>query len=104
MANTFKNYTSAAVGTSDVAVYTVPGATTATVIGFSVTNVTAAAITISAKLNTTYIIKDAPIPVGSTIVLVGGDQKMVGEAADVFYVSASVASGADVIVSALELS
>ncbi len=49
-----------------------------------------------------YIIKGAPIPVGSSLVPIGGDQKLVLEAADVLKVTSDVT--VDVAVSVLEIS
>jgi hypothetical protein len=50
-----------------------------------------------------YIVKDAPIPVGSSLVVVGGEQKVVMNASDVLKVTSNVASSADVALSILEI-
>ena len=50
-----------------------------------------------------YILKDAIVPVGSALVAVGGDQKIVMNASDVLKVTASQASAADVTLSILEI-
>jgi hypothetical protein len=108
MANTFKNYLSKDVGTSPVTVYTCPSATQTTVIGFSVANTTASPITCDAYITSSavsyYLIKSAVIPVGGSLVIIGGDQKVVLESADVLAVVTSAAAAADAICSLLEIS
>jgi len=48
--------------------------------------------------------KDAPIPVGSSLVVVGGDQKLVLNNADHVMITSSAASSVDVVTSYLEIS
>lgn len=108
MANTFKNAVSSAVGTSQTSVYTVPSATTTTVIGLTIANIHNAAITVDIQVTdasastTVYLLKGATIPVGGGLVPIGGDQKVVLEQSDVLSVTSDTASSADVIVSVLE--
>ena len=108
MANTFKNAVSSAVGTSQTSVYTVPSATTTTVIGLTVSNIVASDISVDVVITDTstttsvYLVKGATVPVGGALVPVGGDQKIVLEATDVIKVTSDTASSADVIVSVLE--
>jgi len=102
MANTFKNYTSASVGTSEQTVYTVPASTTAVVIGLNIANREASTITVSAELGTTYIVKDAPIPAGSALSVLDG--KIIAETGETISVTSDTAASADVIVSVLEQS
>jgi hypothetical protein len=110
MANVFKNSLSNAVGLTPTTVYTTPAATTSTVIGVSVANIISTNINVSVQVTdnslsrTIYLVKDALIVPGSSVVLVGGDQKVVLEANDFIRVTSSQASSADVIVSVLELS
>lgn len=107
MANTFKNYFSKNVGTSPVSVYTTPSATQTTIIGLSVGNTTASPITCDVYVTSSavdyYMVKGATVPVGGSLIPVGGDQKLVLEAADVLKVVSSAASSADVIASLLEI-
>lgn len=100
MANTFKNYTAEGVTTQTV-VHTGPALTETTIIGMSIANTSAAAVVVSVLLGTTYLVKNAPIPVGSSLIAIGGDQKLVLEAADTLAVIAS--DTVDTIVSALEI-
>ena len=107
MANTFKNYLSKDVGTSAATIYTCPSATQTTIIGLSVANTSASPITCDAYLTSSavdyYLIKTAVVPVGGSLVIVGGDQKVVLEATDVLKVVTSAAASADVVCSLLEI-
>jgi hypothetical protein len=109
MANSFKRKLSRTIGTSVTAVgsYTVGSATEVTVIGLAVSNVTAAQIIIEASVydgaNDTYLIKDAPVPSGGSLVIVGGDQKVVLEVGDSIRVKSDTASSVDVVMSILEI-
>jgi len=108
MANTFKNAVSSAIGTSQTSVYTVPSATTSTVIGLTVSNITSSDITVDVVVTDTsasasvHIIKGATVPVGGAVVPIGGDQKVVLEATDILKVTSSASSSADALVSVLE--
>lgn len=107
MANTFKSYPSKDVGTSAATVYTCPSATQTTLIGLSMANTTASPITCSAYITRSgtdyYLIKGATVPTGGTLVIVGGDQKVVLEAADVLKMVNSAASSGDAMASLLEI-
>ena len=101
---TFTNAT-ARNHTSLSAVYTCSNTNGATVIGLSIANVHTGAITASAVLNDgtndIHLIKDAPIPVGGSLVVGGGDQKIVVKNTEAIKVSAS--NTVDVIISVLEI-
>ena len=105
MANTFKNYVNADVGTTPVTVITASTATT--VIGMSLANKTASPVTISAYITVGgsdyYIVKDATVPVGGSLVTVGAEQKLVLETGDALKAVSSAAASIDVIASVLEL-
>ena len=78
MANTFKLETKKDIGTADSAVYTCPGGTATTIIGLNLANKTSSAITADVTLlnnggDSCFLVKDAPIPIGSSLVAVGGD-------------------------------
>ena len=108
MANAFKTVTDTAVGTSAATIYTCPSATETTIIGMNVANILSVSITVDIQLENSdgdnvYILKDAIVPVGSALVAVGGDQKIVMNASDVLKVTASQASAADVTLSILEI-
>ncbi len=108
MANTFKNRTLRAVGTSPVDVGAVVAASTqTTLIGMTLANITSGVINVTATLNdgtnTTHIVKDAPIPTGGSLILLGGDQKVVLMTGDKIIVTSNTASSVDVIMSFLEI-
>ena len=100
MANTFKNYTSASVGTSPVTTYTVPSSTTSVTIGLTVSNTTTSQIKIDVQAAGVYIVKGAPIPSGAGLSTLDG--KVILEAADTVAVTSDTATSADVILSVLE--
>jgi hypothetical protein len=108
MANTFKNSITGSIGVTNTTVYTTPNLTSTTVIGMSVANVAASNINVSATLtsgsSTVYLVRNATVPVGGSVVLVGGEQKLVLTANNYLSVSSSLASSADVVVSVLEIS
>lgn len=107
MASTFKNAVLANTGTTATTVYTVPASTTSTVIGLSSANVSAGAVTLDVTLikggTTVYLAKNVPVPYGSSIVLIGGDQKVVMETGNYIQIKSSAATSIDTVVSVLEL-
>lgn len=102
MANTFKNYTSESIGTTETTVYTVPTSTTAVTIGCNVANRTASTINVDVKLGTTFLVKGAPVPANSALSVLDG--KIILETGDTIKVTSDTASSADVILSVLEQS
>ena len=108
MANTFKNRTLRQVGTSPVDVGAVVASSTqTTLIGMTLANITSGVISVTATLNdgtnTTHIVKDAPIPTGGSLILLGGDQKVVLMTGDKIIITSNTASSVDVIMSFLEI-
>lgn len=101
MANNFKSYQSTGV-TAEATVFTGPALTQTTIIGFSIANTGNSVATVSVKLNAAYMVKNAPIPVGGALVVVGGDQKVVVEDGDTVNVVSDVT--VDTIISTLEIS
>jgi hypothetical protein len=109
MANTFKNAASAATGTSEVSVYTVPSGTTTTVIGLTCAHVTSTSpVKVSIRVYDSsgtahfFIVKNAEVFEGGSLVAVGGDQKLVLETGDIIKVQSDTASSIDTIVSVME--
>ena len=109
MANAFKNKTQRQIGTSLTAIesYTVAGSTETTVIGLTIANTSSVQIEVDATLNDGsndfYIVKAAPVPVGSSLVVIGGDQKVVLMPGDSVKVKSSAGTSADAIMSILEI-
>ncbi len=112
MANTFKLKTDTAVGTTLTTVYTVPAATTTVMIGAVLANITSGQIKVDLQIVTAstvgenaddvYLVKDLPIPTGSSFELIEG--KVVLEAGDIIKVESDTASSLDVAMSVLEQS
>ena len=113
MANSFLSETDTAVGTSPASIYTCPSSTETTIIGLSIANIVTSQILVDVILDASsrtsgaedsvYLIKDAPVPVGGTLVVVGGDQKVVMEPGDILKVVSDTASSADVVMSHLDI-
>ena len=111
MANTFKSTTSGSIGTTLTNVYTCPGSTTTIILGASLANIDNNNIEGSIKLakngtgvgvDDVFIVKEAPVPVGSAVEVMAGN-KVVMEAADVLQFQSDTASSLDVTVSLLEI-
>jgi len=102
MPNTLTNYTSAAVGTSPVTTYTVPSATTGTIVGLMVANVSSGLISVDVQVAGVYLVKGAPIPTNSSLSVLDG--KLVVKTTQTVVVTSDTAASGDVILSVLEQS
>ena len=104
MAQNFRRYTSNDVGTGAATLFTADSYDT--VVGISVANVTASAVVASVYINDgtndIYLVKDAPIPAGSSLQVLDGGAKFVVQASDVFKVISDTASSLDVWVSTVD--
>ena len=113
MANAFKNITVRATSLAadtDVAIGSAVAnaTTTQTLIGMTIANITSGVITASVSLNNvsdgqTWIVKDAPIPTGGSLVVVGGDQKVVLETTDAIKIRSNTADSMNAVLSYLEI-
>jgi hypothetical protein len=109
MANEFKTFTSRDIDDTSATLYTCPSNTQTTIIGLNVANILSVSITVSVELydgggsDPTHIVKDAIVPVGSSLVAVGGDQKIVMNATDILKVKGSQTNCCDAIASVLEI-
>jgi len=107
MANTFTSYVNKNVGTSAATVVTVASSTQTTVIGMSCANTTSSPVTVDAYFTRSavdyYLIKGATVPVGSSLVIVGGDQKVVLITSDALKVLSSAATSIDLFTSVLNI-
>jgi len=111
MANTFKSVTSGSIGTGLTNVYTCPASTTAIVLGASISNTHTNAIGGSIKLaksgssegaDDVFVVKAAPLPVGSTVEVMSGN-KVILQDADILQFQSDTAGSMDTIVSLLEI-
>ena len=110
MANTFTRKLSRLTGTAatTVGAYTVAANTTAVVVRLSLTNVTSSAISANVSIldnasQITNLAVNAPISAGSSLVVSGGDQKIVLITGDQLQVSSSAATSIDVVMSIMEI-
>jgi len=109
MPNNFKRKLSRSIGTSltQVGSYAVGSDTEVTVIGLDIANTSSSQVLVDATLNDgsndTYLIKEAPIPSGGSLVVIGGDQKVVLEPTDSIKVKSDTTSSVDVVMSILEI-
>lgn len=111
MPNTFTRKTHRNVGSaaSRIGDYTAAANVTSTLIGLSVANTSDKVGAVDLFLrdtagNSTYLVKGAPLPVGSALIAVGGDQKIVLVAGDAIHVAITGGATADVVMSLLEVS
>lgn len=112
MANAFKVKTfdgSSTGANTAMTIYTCPASTQTTIIGMSLANIGTSQCTVDVTLenndgDNVFIVKSVPIPVGSSFVPVGGDQKIVMEESDVIKVTCDTANSVDTVLSVLEIS
>ena len=118
MANTFKVVTFAAepnAAGSPYTIYTTPGSTTTVVIGLILTNINTSQVTTEVELvsttsgggraannGTSFLVKDAPMPVGSSLELLTGG-KVILETGDLLRVDCSVADKLSGTLSIMEI-
>ena len=104
MAQNFRRYTSNDVGTSAATLFTADSYDT--VVGISVSNITGSSVIASVYINDgsndIYLIKDAPIPAGSSLQVLDGGAKFVVQANDALKVVSDTASSLDVWVSTVD--
>jgi len=94
-------------------ILTCGASTQTTVIGLSISNIVTSQILVDVQLDAStrtsgaednvYLVKSAPIPVGGSLIVVGGDQKVVMEPGDTIKVTSDTASSADVVLSHLDI-
>ena len=118
MANTFKVVTFAAEPNSagtPYTVYTTPSSTTTVILGLVLANIHTSQVTAEVEIvsdtsgggraatnGTSFVIKDAPIPVGSSLELLAGN-KVILETTDAIRVDCSVADKLSGTLSIMEI-
>tara|TARA_R110002020_G_scaffold171436_1_gene361480 strand:- start:279 stop:605 length:327 start_codon:yes stop_codon:yes gene_type:complete len=104
MAQDFTRYKNREVGTAPVSVFTANS--NDALVGISLANITSSDITCDVYINDGsndfYLVKTAPIPVGSELQLLDGGAKVVMQNNDILKVVSSAASSLDVWVSAVD--
>tara|TARA_R100001460_G_scaffold4904_7_gene13834 strand:+ start:1020 stop:1379 length:360 start_codon:yes stop_codon:yes gene_type:complete len=118
MPNTFKvvshDVMPASAGTPED-LYTTPSSTTTVILGLILSNVHTSQVTASVKLvsdtsgggrsatnTTTFLLKDAPIPVGGSLEILSGN-KVVLETTDKLQIDCSVADKVSITLSIMEI-
>ena len=107
--NTFKNAKARLSGASAVSLLTAPStANQFVLIGCTLCNRTANTIKVNLWVTdsiggNTYIVNNAEVPPGSTLVAIGGDQKIALIPQDVVKISSDTASSVDTLLSYLEV-
>ena len=104
MAQNFRRYTYNSVGTGAQAVFS-PNSYDA-IVGISLSNILSTAITVDCYIYNgsanIYLVKDAPIPTGSSLQILDGGAKFVVKSGDILSVLSSDAASCDVWVSAVD--
>ncbi len=108
MATNFKNIIGKEIGTQRVAVYTVPAATSTTVIGMNIANLTENMVSCNIEVgdeasNIGFLIKEMPIAPNSALKPIGKGEKVVLDAGNILYVTADQTASLDVILSIVEI-
>ena len=111
MANTFKsdtklNVVTDAVTSSNATVVTAGGSSTLVLLSILLSNTSASSVQVDVSLiknsgDNTHLIKNAPVPAGSSLEIISGS-KIIMESSDVLRVRAGTATALDVSVSYLE--
>ena len=108
MANTFKNEQVQDVTTDWSTIGSAVTTQQRTIIGMTIANTTSAVIAVDVVIynnstTRTYLVKAAPIPTGGSLIVVGGDQKVVLDYQDLVQVQSNTATSADVVMSLLDI-
>ena len=108
MATNFKNIIGKEIGTQRVAVYTTPAATSTTVIGMNIANLTGSMVSVDIEIGDEassigYMIKGMPIPPSTAMKPIGKGEKIVLDASNTLYVTSDTTESLDVILSLVEI-
>ena len=109
MANTFKLKTKANVGVTTVGIYTAPAATTTVVIGITMANTSGSGVNVGVAVSRTSdtkddisLLKNAPIPSGSSLEFMSGN-KIVLETNDQINVDSDTNNSVDAALTIMEI-
>ena len=108
MATNFRNIVGKEIGTERVAVYTVPAATSTTVIGMNIANLTDSMVNCSIEVgdeasNIGFLVKNMPIAPNTAMKPIGKGEKIVLDATNTLYVKSDTTESLDVILSLVEI-
>ena len=109
MANTFKLKTKANVGVTTVGIYTAPASTTTVVIGITLANTSGSGVNVGVAVSRTSVtkediklLKNAPIPSGSSLEFMSGN-KIVLETSDQINVDSDTNNSVDAALTIMEI-
>ena len=109
MANTFKLKTKANVGVTTVGIYTAPAATTTVVIGITLANTSGSGVNVGVAVSRTSdtkedikLLKNAPIPSGSSLEFMSGN-KIGLETSDQINVDSDTNNSVDAALTIMEI-
>ena len=109
MANTFKLKTKANVGVTTVGIYTAPSSPTTVVIGITLANTSGSGVNVGVAVSRTSttkedvnLLKNAPIPHGSSLEFMGGN-KVVLETNDQINVNSDTNNSVDASLTIMEI-
>lgn len=110
MANTFKNTLEVTVGTVDRLLYTCPAGKKTLIVGLNLANISTTdtvkatvKITDTSAARTAYLVRNAPVSLGGSLVAIGAQQKMVLEAGDTLTIASDVNASLDATLSVIEM-
>ena len=109
MANTFKLKTKANVGVSTVGIYTVPAATATVVIGITLANTSGSGVNVGigiTRAGTTEdvkLLKNAPIPQGSSLEFMAGNKVVLETTGDTLTVDSDTNNSIDAALTIMEI-
>ena len=108
MATNFKNVVAKEIGTQRVAVYTTPAATSTTIIGMNIANLTDGMVNCSIEIgdeasNIGFLVKDMAIAPNTAMKPIGKGEKIVLDATNVLYITADQTASLDAILSIVEI-
>ena len=104
MAQDFERHIDRNTGTGAVTVFT--SNSDDTVVGIRCANVSASSINVDVYIvnggNNYYLVKSAPIPIGSALELIDGGSKIILQSGDALTVKSDTASSLDTVVSRID--
>ena len=111
MANTFLNEQVQDVTTGWSDIGSAVTSQQRTILGMTIANTTSAVIAVDVRIMQdktgtavpTVLVQGAPIPTGGSLIVVGGDQKVVLDEKDLVQVKSNTATSADVVMSMLDI-
>ena len=109
MANTFKLKTKANVGVTTVGIYTAPASTTTVVIGITLANTSGSGVNVGVGITRASatedvkLLKNAPIPQGSSLEFMGGNKVVLEDPTDTVTVDSDTNNSIDAALTIMEI-